>query len=300
MLKLSAGRAACAIGIAAGMIAALAPPAAAVDADEPVWCHDTTRDLVARRPADGCEGRIVDAEEADRVQERRRARIRRTLGGVQNAVPRGRMGGSGTGFFIAHDGSLVTNAHVVAGCKAVTVEAADGARGAARLLGLDSENDLALLRADIVPKEVADFASLREPIIDEPVAVIGFPLHGRVAIKPIMVTGHVLARARARRGQTSRFRLKADVRRGNSGGPVLDAQGLVIGVVAAKVHTPRTFQATGRLLRDVGVAIAPGTVFAFLETQNQPHRRSVDGVPMSDAEIMERARGFIVRLVCWR
>jgi len=300
MLIFRAGRAAWSIAIAVGIAMAHVSPGAAVDARGPIWCHDAARDLVTLRPAGACTGRIVDEVEAQRIRERRRARIRRSLGGSQDPVPGGRISGSGTGFFIASDGTLMTNAHVVEGCRTVIVEAAGNDKGPARLLGADSDNDLALLRTDIVPKDVADFASLRDPAVDEPVAVVGFPLHGRVAIKPILVTGNVLDRGRAGQGYASRFRLRADVRRGNSGGPVLDGRGLVIGVVAAKVHTPKTFKATGRLLRDIGVAIAPKAVFAFLEAQNQPHRRSIDGVPMSDAELMARARLFVVRLVCWR
>ncbi len=300
MLKITAGRAGCSIAIAAGMIAALAVPGAAAGADGAVWCHDAARDLVTRRAPDACDGRIVDANEADRIRARRRARVLRGLGGIRTAVPRGRISGSGTGFFIASDGTLVTNAHVVANCRTVMVEAAGNATGPARLLGLDADNDLALLRAELIPKEIADFASPRDPAVDEPVAVVGFPLHGRVAIKPILVTGHVLARARAKRAGSGRFRLRADIRRGNSGGPVLDRRGLVIGVIAAKVHTPRTFQATGRVVRDVGVAIASKTVFDFLESHDQPHRRIADAAPMSDAEIIGRALMFVVRVVCWR
>jgi len=271
MLEFTAGRAGCAIAIAAGMIAALAMPGAAADAGGVVWCHDAARDLVIQRPANACLGRIVDENEADRIRERRRARIHRGLGGMSTAVPRGRISSSGAGFFIASDGTLVTNAHVVAYCPTVIVEAAGNATGPARLLGVDTDNDLALLRTDVVPKAIADFALPRDLAVGEPESVVGFPLHGRVAIKPILVTGQVLVRAK--RAGTSRFRLRADVRRGNSGGPVLDGRGQVIGVMAAKVHTPRTFQATGRLVRDVGVAITYRTVFGFLESHNQPHRQ---------------------------
>ncbi len=277
------------------MTLALVPPSGAADAEDAVWCLDVARDLVTRREAEACAGRIVDAEEAGRVRARRRDRIRRNFDAVERNAPGRRMSGSGSGFFIAPDGTLVTNAHVVDGCRTVMVETAGEARGTARLLELDVGTDLALLRAEMAPPAIADFAPPRDVAPDEPVAVVGFPLHGRVAIVPILVTGHVLKRVGA--GQ---FRLRADVRRGNSGGPVLDGSGRVIGVVAAKVHSPRTFQATGRLVRDVGVAITSATVFGFLESHGQPHRRVTGAAKLSDAEIIARAALFVVRLVCWK
>jgi S1-C subfamily serine protease len=166
-LEFTAGRAGCAIAIAAGMIAALAMPGAAADAGGVVWCHDAARDLVIQRPANACLGRIVDENEADRIRERRRARIRRGLGGMPTAVPRSRISSSGAEFFIASDGTLVTNAHVVANCPTVIVEAAGNATGPARLLGVDTDNDLALLRTDVVPKAIADFALPRDLAVDE-------------------------------------------------------------------------------------------------------------------------------------
>ncbi len=117
MLIITARRFGCSIMIAVAMIAALAAAGAAASADGAVWCHDSARDLVTRRAAAACDGRIVDDNEAAHIRERRRARIRRGLGGTRTAVPRGRISGSGTGFFIASDGTLVTNAHVVANCR---------------------------------------------------------------------------------------------------------------------------------------------------------------------------------------
>ena len=86
----------------------------------------------------------------------RRERIRRVFGGARRAAPAGRRGRGGTGFFIAADGALVTNAHVVAGCRTVMVDAAGGASGTARPLGLDAENDLALMGRHLlgVPPEM--------------------------------------------------------------------------------------------------------------------------------------------------
>ncbi len=288
-----------AIGIVA-LIAAIAAPDTAVGTDGLVWCHDAARDLVTRRAAEACRGRIIDDAAAERVRTRREERIRRNFGGVRNAVPGRRRSGSGTGFFIASDGALVTNAHVVARCQAVTADAADGASGPARVLGIDAENDLALLRAEIVPPAVAQFRRQRDPVVDEAVAVVGFPLHGRIAIRPVLVTGHVLAAPATRANGTIRFRIRAGVRRGNSGGPVLDGRGRIIGIMAAKVHTPKTYQRTGRIVRDVGVAIPTETVFDFLDDHDQPFRRVADAAPLSNQEIMARARLFVARLVCWK
>jgi S1-C subfamily serine protease len=292
-------RIAVAIAMAVG-ISVSGAPATAAQTDAVVWCLDAARDLVTRRHALDCKGRVVDDATADEVRERRRTRIRRSLVVTPKPVARGRIAGSGTGFFITADGALVTNAHVVAGCRAVTVDAADGASAAARLIGLDAEADLALLRIETTPPAFADFAPLRDVAVDEPVALVGFPLHGKVAIRPVLVTGEVMSRPRSRPGTGHRYRLRIDVRRGNSGGPVLDGHGRVIGVIAAQVHAPRTFQATGRLVRDVGIAIAARTVFGFLESHDQTFQRTASAPPLNDEEIIARARLFVARLVCWR
>ena len=76
--------------------------------------------------------------------------------------------------------------------------------------------------------------------------------------------------------------------------------GLVVGVVTAKVNTPRTFQLTGRLVRDAAIAIRSETVFGFLATHDQPHLRTGPAVPLGDAEILDHARGFVARVVCWK
>jgi len=215
------------------MTLALVPPSGAADAEDAVWCLDVARGLVTRREAEACAGRIVDAEEAGRVRARRRDRIRRNFDAVERNAPGRRMSGSGSGFFIARDGTLVTNAHVVDGCQGISVEAAGNVSGTARLLGIDGTSDLALLRADFAPPAMAIFGLPRMVSVDEPIAVVGYPLHGRVAIKPILVQGRVSTAIRPPATGSGRFRLKVDVRRGNSGGPVLDASGNVVGVVLA-------------------------------------------------------------------
>ena len=84
----------------------------------------------------------------------------------------------------------------------------------------------------------------------EDIAVVGYPLHGLVAIKPIMVKGHVYVGSEPPRADL--FAMSIDIRRGNSGGPVVDRAGRIVGVVVAKVNTPSVFAAAGQVVRNLG------------------------------------------------
>jgi S1-C subfamily serine protease len=90
----------------------------------------------------------------------------------------GRISLSGSGYVITAGGDVITNAHVVEGCRSVTVSV-ESDRVTARVLARDPVNDLALLASDLKPKSVA---VLRTGVrLGESVAVFGFPLHGLLA-----------------------------------------------------------------------------------------------------------------------
>lgn len=141
----------------------------------------------------------------------------------------------GTGFVVA-DGQVITNAHVVAGVRNPYVIDQTGRHGA-RVVLFDTELDLAILRASnlvgaplaLEPTNIPD---------NTPVAILGFPDDGGFTAGPGVTLEIFTAKGRNiyNQGNTERevYSVKADARQGNSGGPMIDKNGHVVGVIFAK------------------------------------------------------------------
>jgi S1-C subfamily serine protease len=155
--------------------------------------------------------------------------------------------GQGSGFVVARDGTILTSAHVVttAGetvaaharpARAIYVQFADGDRVQARLVGYDLFDDVGVIRVDprrhpVVPVPLGDSARV---VVGEPVAAIGSPFGNADSLS----VGVVSAVRRSIPSLTTRYDLvdaiqtDAPINHGNSGGPLLDAAGRVIGINA--------------------------------------------------------------------
>lgn len=270
---------------------------AASDDSELVWCVDEALSLVKRKPRWRCDGRVVSADEAARIRDARVQRIKRALD-PEPVVPGRRLGGTGTGFFITREGHVLTNHHVVDDCPTLTVTPAGREETVATLLGADPSRDLAVLRTEVRTTTPALFRAGAAPRPGEPVAVIGYPLHGRVVIKPQLVHGRVAERDMA--GRPGVFTLRVDVRRGNSGGPVLDAGGRVLGVVFAAIDTPAVYARTGKRIRNVALGLSLRIVREFLSAQGVRAGEAPEANPLSADDLFEHGRAFIAQIRCWR
>jgi S1-C subfamily serine protease len=189
----------------------------------------------------------------------------------------------------------VTNAHVIEGCSAVKVRPSNGTPVQARILTRDTANDLALLETGLT---AAKHASIRSNArLGEGVAVFGFPLSQVLASSGNFTLGNITGLAGI--GDDTRFiQISAPVQPGNSGGPLLDEQGNVVGVVTAKLNALRTIAATGDVPQNVNFAIRASALAAFLES----HRMTSDAAnrtsKLSAPDLAEEGGAISVQVIC--
>ena len=143
------------------------------------------------------------------------------------------LGVTGSGW-VVEPGLVVTNAHVVAGQRDTTIDSADAAPSRAAVVAFDTRNDIAILRVDGLAAPPLRQADPEEGAY---VAVLGYSGEGPLDVRPARIggTASVLSEDAYGRGPVTRSvtAIRGEVRRGNSGGPVVDSSGRVRGTIFA-------------------------------------------------------------------
>ncbi|MBW3564312.1 MAG: trypsin-like peptidase domain-containing protein [Acidobacteria bacterium] len=142
---------------------------------------------------------------------------------------------AGSGFIWSSDGTVVTNAHVIEGASAITVNLADGRSFEARVIGVDPDSDLAVLELDAGDLPAAPIGTSSDLMIGETVVAIGNPfgLSGTVTTGVISATGRSVPSAEQDRTFTDFIQTDASINPGNSGGPLVNMDGRIIGINVA-------------------------------------------------------------------
>ena len=191
---------------------------------------------------------------------------------------------SGTGFILSEDGYILTNYHVVKEADTLTVSLYDGRTFPAALVGYESTTcDVALLKIDaqgLTPVKIGDSDALQ---VGDPVCTIGNPL-GELTYT--LTVGYVSAKERAVNSDgspISMLQTDAAINNGNSGGPLFDFAGNVVGIVTAKASGTTS---SGAAVEGLGFAIPINAVMNMiddLKLYGRAENRAYLGVKVGDA-----------------
>ena len=198
---------------------------------------------------------------------------------------------TGTAFQVAAGGGFVTNQHVVDGCVEVRIRDV----GTATVVAADSNNDLAFLTvATEAELPVAVFRSQPKVARGETVVAIGFPLHGTLSSQGNVTVGTISALA----GYNDDFRelqFSAPIQPGNSGGPLIDRSGHVVGIVSSELVS----EIAEEVPQNVNFAIKAEIVVAFLGAQGIDPMVAASTDPMEVEEVARLAEDYTRLVECW-
>jgi S1-C subfamily serine protease len=171
---------------------------------------------------------------------------------------------SGTGFFITEDGYLITNDHVVRGVRRVKVRLQSGVYDA-EVVKTDKSADLALLKV-----KAGNFSALpvvlnKEASLGDEVFTIGFPNVDLQGIEPKFTDGRISSLA-GLQDDPSQYQISVAVQPGNSGGPLLDKNGQVVGVVVARINDFAVLKSSGTIPQNINYAIKATALREFLKS----------------------------------
>jgi S1-C subfamily serine protease len=223
----------------------------------------------------------------------------------QGAPPAGKSGkgtrsssGFGTGFVVSASGHIVTNNHVIDGCSELKGNLTGEAAMVLRVVSADANNDLALLQ----PSSAAtfkDFARIRDRSFHsgDSVVAIGFPYHGMLTSDFTVTTG-IVSSLSGMRNDTRFLQISAPVQPGNSGGPLLDTSGQIVGVVTGKIPGLRIAALTGDIPENINFAIKTGALRDFLDNSVVPYQTAEPKGELKTPDIAGNARAYTMLISC--
>lgn len=206
--------------------------------------------------------------------------------------------GNGSGFFISEDGLFVSNAHVVEDSTKIEVRTAAGKKDAT-VLRIDQDKDLALLRVSVVKGTVPALSiSTNNILLGAQVFTIGYPLVELQGTRPKFTDGRVSSLA-GMRDDPDQMQISVPVQPGNSGGPLADMNGDIVGVVVSRMNDIKVIGLAGAVPQNVNYAVKGATLVRFLKENkslapdvrlgNAPQRSLQEAI-----KTVEKASGLVL------
>ena len=213
---------------------------------------------------------------------------------------------NGSGFFVSAQGHIITNSHVVEDSSLKTVDGKcdiinaylDDKFYETDILSQDRLNDLALLKIRNGDK-IVDYVSFRdnEPLLGEDITTLGYPFGKSISSK-IKLTSGVVSSLSGLGDEFTRMQIDAALQPGNSGGPIFDSYGNVIGVAVAKAGIFYFLENYGILPENMNFGIKPSVVKTFLQSNGVNYKTSNKKVSITKVKIAEQGAKKTLYLEC--
>jgi hypothetical protein len=202
---------------------------------------------------------------------------------------------SGSGFAVSSIGHVITNYHVIEGCQNVKIHH-NGKSIPATIVTFDPKSDLALLKGEFRPSSVFSL-SKEKPELLQDVYVAGFPF-GRKISTSVKVTKGIISSLTGIGNDFSNIQIDAALQPGNSGGPIVNDKGNIVGVAVAKLDLKQVLKKWGVVPENTNFGIKTSVVKNILESKGVslplPNARSV-----SKSKLGKLISGATYYLSCW-
>lgn len=186
---------------------------------------------------------------------------------------------SGSGFAVTKDGYLITNNHVIDGCQLVFVHN-KGNKIPAIVVTRDTQNDLALLKADFKPESVLPLTQAKPEILQD-IYVAGYPFGYNIS-SSIKVTKGIISSLTGVGNNFSEIQIDAALQGGNSGGPIVDDKGNVVGVAVSKLDVKYALENFGAIPENTNFGIKASVVDNLLASNGiAPNKPNVTAISKS-------------------
>ena len=195
----------------------------------------------------------------------------------------------GTGVLARPDGTILTAAHVVSRAKHIVVHCPGRQEVVARTDALARRLDLAVIKTNLTSTAYLTLAPSRTTRVGEPLFTIGFPISAVRGSEPKLTEG-VVSSLSGVGGETSSLQSTVPIPPGNSGGPLVNTQGQIVGIVSTSVDELPSLTATDAVPQNINYAVKADYARPLFE---QPPPRPAAA---SRTEAFERAKGAICRI----
>ncbi len=220
-----------------------------------------------------------------------------TEGGQDRDKGKGPVTAYGSGFFVDDAGYVLTNAHVVKDCGGPRLRFGDGRMEPALIVAGDEDNDLALLKIRGRSPAFAKFRAAPPIRLGESVVVFGYPLSGYLSKSGNLSTGLVASLAGAGDNEAE-MQISAPIQSGNSGGPVVDQSGHIVGVVVAKSNTKTIDKDYIEVIQNANFAIKADVAKAFLDKLGVPYETEPPGEDLKTPDVADIVRASSAQVIC--